>query len=205
VSQKIFNDDIGGTDAGSAIFTTVIDQQLNFGSYAYILEIAFVTAPAVSNGTSPGTAGYGTSLGWLTDMGFQTAPLPAGVTDGNLQNQSTAGGTTYTAVVPTVVTGSGFQPQLDITVWPNALLPNYTVGDPNSGGTVEVYLNTTNASFNTQFVPGDVLKILGTDIGGISPTNDFYLSVSETDLRSSSVPGKFTMGLRNLTTQVIKE
>jgi hypothetical protein len=79
------------------------------------------------------------------------------------------------------------------------------VGDPNSGGTVEVYLNTTNASFNTQFVPGDVLKILGTDIGGISPTNDFYLSVSETDLRSSSVPGKFTMGLRNLTTQVIKE
>jgi hypothetical protein len=206
ISQKIFNDDIGGLDAGSAIFTTVVDQQLNFGSYAYILEMAFVTSPRLSNGETPGTSGYGTSLGWLTDMGFQTAPLPAGVTDGNVQPQSTPAGTTYTAVVPTVLTGSGFQPQLDVTVWPNALIPNYAVGNPNNGfSTVEIELNTTNASFNTQFAPGDVLKILGTDIGGISPTNDFYITVTETDLRSISVPGKFTMGLRNLTTQVIKE
>lgn len=208
VSQKIISDNIGSPTAGEAqaIFTTVIDQQLNFGSYAYILEIAFVTAPTLGDGSTPGLGGYGTSLGWLFDMGFQTAPLPAGVTAGNVQYQSTPGGTTYTGVVPTVLTGSGFQPLLDVTVWPNALIPEYAVGDHLNGySTVEVTLNTTNASYNTSFVPGDVIKILGTDIGGASPLNDLYLTVTETDLRSTSVPGKFTMGLRNLTTQVIKE
>ena len=207
VSQKILSETPTSPTFGeaSAVFTTVIDQQLNYGSYVYLLEIAFVTAPRFSNGSSPGTSGFGTTPGWLYDMGFQTAPLPAGVANGNVQNQSTPGGTAYTAVVPTVLSGSGTNPILNITVWPNALLPNYAVGDPNAGGTIEVELNNTTAVNNTGFVPGDVLKILGTDIGGTSPLNDFYLSVTETDLRSTTVPGKFTMGLRNLTTQVIKE
>lgn len=206
ISQKILNDDIGGLDVGSAIFTTVVDQQLNFGSYAYILEIAFVTAPRLSNGTTPGTSGYGTSIGWLFDQGFQTAPLPTGVAAGNVQYQGTAGGTTYSGVVPTVLTGSGANPSLDVTVWPNALIPNYSVGDHNNGySTVEIVLSTTAAGNNVSFVPGDVIKIVGTDIGGATPLNDLYLTVTETDLRSNSVPGKFTMGLRNLTTQVIKE
>ena len=212
VSQKILSETPTSPTFGeaSAVFTTVIDQELNYGSYAYILEIAFVTAPRFSNGSSPGTSGFGTTPGWLyapsTDsMGFQTAPLPAGVANGNIQNQSTPGGTTYTAVVPTVITGSGTNPILNVTVWPNALLPEYLVGKPSNGGTVEIVLNNTTSTNNTGFVPGDVIKIAGTDIGGTSPLNDLYLSVTETDLRSTTVPGKFTMGLRNLTTQVIKE
>jgi hypothetical protein len=207
VSQKIISETPSSPTFGeaSAVFTTVIDQQLNFGSYVYLLEISFVTAPRFSNGSSAGISGFGTTPGWLYDMGFQTAPLPVGVTTGNVQNQSTPGGTAYAAVVPTVLTGSGTNPILDITVWPNALLPNYAVGSPNSGGTIEVYLNNTTSTNNTGFVPGDVMKILGTDIGGASPLNDFYFTVTETDLRSTTVPGKFTMGLRNLTTQVIKE
>jgi hypothetical protein len=207
LSQKILSETPTSPTFGeaSAVFTTVIDQELNYGSYAYLLEISFVTAPRISNGSSAGISGFGTTPGWLYDMGFQTAPLPAGVANGNIQNQSTPGGTAYAAVVPTVLTGSGTNPILNITVWPNALLPNYTVGDPDAGGTIEIELNNTTSTNNTGFVPGDVLKILGTDIGGASPLNDFYFTVTETDLRSTTVPGKFTMGLRNLTTQVIKE
>ena len=208
VSQKIISDDVGSTTAGeaSAIFTTVIDQQLNFGSYAYILEIAFVTAPTLSDGNNPGTSGYGTTPGWLYDYGFQTTTLPVG-TVGNLQVQGTAPGTTYTGVVPIVLTGIGANPSLDVTVYPNINDPLYVVGITGGipDGTVEITLNTTNPANNLDFVPGDQLKILGTAIGGATPLNDLYFTVTETDLRSTAVPGKFTMGLRNLTTQVIKE
>lgn len=209
VSQKIIPDSYGSTTAGNAqaIFTTVIDQQLNFGSYAYILEISFVTKPRLSNGTSPGLSGYRTTPGYLIDLGFQTYQLPVG-TVGNFQVQSLTPGTTFTGIVPTIVSSdTGFQPLVDVTVYPDINTPLYFAGDHTDipAGTVEVTLNTTNSSYNAGFVPGDVLKILGTDIGGSSPLNDLYLTVFNTDLRSSAVPGKFVMGLRNLTTQVIKE
>jgi hypothetical protein len=208
VSQKIINDQFGSTTAGkaSAIFTTVIDQQLNFGSYAYILEIAFAVDPILSDGTSPGTSGYNSSLGWLVDFGFQTTQLPVTIAS-NLQPQSIPSGTVYTAVVPTVLTGGGSNPLVDVTVYPNILEPLYVVGESGGipDGTVEITLNTTTISNNVGFRPGDQLKILGTDIGGSSPLNDLYFTVTQTSLRSTAKPGKFTMGLRNLTTQVIKE
>jgi len=208
ISQKILSETYGTPPAGeaSAIFTTVIDEKLNFGSYAYILEIAFVTNPSLSDGNSPGTAGFGGSLGWLLDYGFQTTTLPVG-TVGNLQVQTDPSGTTYTGVVPVVLTGSGASPVLDVTVYPNIYEPLYVVGETGGipDGTVELTLNTTSSASNLNFKPGDQLKILGTDIGGATPLNDLYFTVTETTLRSSAVPGKFIMGLRNLTTQVIKE
>lgn len=297
ISQKVFPEQTGSPTAGavSAIFTTVIDQELNFGSYAYILEIAFVTAPTLATGVTPGTAGYRTTAGSLVSDGFETAPLPSGAAAGNIQNQSTAGGTQYLNVNATVLSSNNpgvfvNGPVLDVTVWPNALLPEYTVGSPGSGGTVEIFntrtlsnvqivgvggeftcdtrglrvgdsvqiqgtltgtgtitgyasptlykISVTNGSTtftlttfagapivttagtttgltfdydvltpgtNSGYQPGDVIKILGTDIGGATPLNDLYLTVFTTSLDSNQVPGKFTMGLRNLTTQVIKQ
>lgn len=201
VSQKILSANYGDAQEGSAIFTTIIDQQLDYGSYAYILELAFVTKPTLGDGTTPGLAGFGSTPSWLTDNGFRTAPLPRGVAVGNFQVQSTPPGTTYTAVVPTIISSvNGSLPLLDVEVNPDLLTPLYTVGQ-----TVNVTLNTTASINNAGFVPGDILKIAGTDIGGASPLNDLYLAVTETDLRSLVIPGTFTMGLRNLTTQVIKE
>lgn len=297
ISQKVFPEQTGSATAGavSAIFTTVIDQELNFGSYAYILEIAFVTVPTLTTGTSPGSAGYRTTAGSLVSDGFETAPLPAGVAAGNIQNQSTPGGTQYLNVPATVLSSNNpgvfiNGPVLDVTVWPNSLLPEYSVGDPLAGGTVEIFntrtlsnvqivgvggeftcntrglrvgdsvqiqgtltgtgtitgyasptlykISATNGSTtftlttfagapivtsagtttgltfdydvlipgtNSGYQPGDVIKILGTAIGGASPLNDLYLTVFTTSLDSNQVPGKFTMGLRNLTTQVIKQ
>lgn len=211
VSQKILSETYGapGAGEGSATFTTVIDQQLNFGSYAYILEIAFVTNPSLSDGQTPGTSGYGsTASAWLVDYGFQTAPLPKGVPAGNFQDQSVLPGTTYTGLVPVIISSAlGSAPLLDVTVYPDALQPLYNVAPQTNtpNGTVEIVLSTTASGNNAQFQPGDVLKILGTDLGGTSPLNDLYFTVTETTLRSNAVPGKFIMGLRNLTTQVIKE
>lgn len=285
------------TNQAQVIFTTVIDQQLNFGSYAYILEVAFVTQPTLSDGNNAGTSGYDSTPGSLISYDFATAELPSGVTVGNLQNQSTPYATRYNSVVTSVISSNNpavfaTPPVVDVILYPDIVNPLYVAGVqgdiPNATveilcdrtltnvqivgvagqftcddhglrvndtvrivgtnvgtGTITGYVNpttykvsvtnnattftlqtlasapivttagttlgltfeygVTGSNTNTGYQPGDVLKILGTNIGGATPLNDLYLTVTTTDLDSNQVPGVFTMGLRNLTTQVIKE
>lgn len=208
VAQKIFNNNGSFPLPTDAVFTTFIDgPNLDFGYYWYILEIAYVTKPNLGDGTYPPTAGYNSNYGFLVDNGFTLAPLPDGVTSGNFQDQSIPPGTTYTNVPGTVIKGIGANIDLDITMYPDITIPNYTVFNNNNSAapyTVDIVANI-GVSLNNQFRPGDVIKILGTDIGGVTPLNDMYLTVTETDMRSDLSPRYVTAGLRSLTAQVIKQ
>lgn len=189
INQQVFHKSVttSGSDSIEAVFTTTLDgPSLNLGSYWYILDISFVTKPEVT----------GTSAGSLLQPGddYYTS-FGAGGTI----NQSVVSPTTFSGITPTNVYGSGVGAVMDITLTPFVDVIFYTL----YGYYTNTEITFTNAG--SGYKVGDVLKILGTSLGGTTPTNDLYLIVTQVAYPGDALPGSFTSNLRSLTAQVIKE
>lgn len=167
-----------GSDSKESIFTTALDSP-GFGFYYYILEIEFVKLPDYNNSTTGGPA----VLGELRSNRYNYS--------GTITSAQYTPGS-YTSVTATGGTGTGANFDIDL--------------EEITGATVYSGLNVT-ASVNagTGYQVGDVLTILGTDIGGASPANDLTMTVTSVRYPGDALPGKFEASLRSLTAQVIKE
>jgi len=102
---------------------------------------------------------------------------------------------TFTGISPTNVTGSGSGLVVDVSL------------DSASVSTYSVLTNTTIdvTSGGNSYRVGDILKILGTDLGQSSPANDMTLVIKGLVAPYDVEIGKVTTGLRSLTAQVIKQ
>ena len=103
--------------------------------------------------------------------------------------------TTYSGITPTTTTGAGSGAVIDVDL----VAGDSTAYNFNTNTTVTV----TNGG--SGYLVDDVLTISGTDLGGTSPTNDMTLVVYYVTGPYDITPGKATMGLRSLTSQVIKQ
>jgi hypothetical protein len=106
---------------------------------------------------------------------------------------------TYTGVIPTSTTGIGSGATMDITIYAS----DSTVYSNNN-----VSIEITYGSGGTDYEVGDILTVSGTDIGAASPANDLTLvvqSVIGQPYPGDAVPNTMTVGLRSLTSQVIKQ
>jgi hypothetical protein len=155
-----------------------------FGFYYYILEIEFVTRPGYNNSVTGGPP----VLGELRSNRYNYS----GTVSSSQYPVTPDDYTTYSGVTATGGTGTGAT--FDIRVY------NIT------GATVysELNIEARNPT-GTGYTPGDVLTVLGTDIGGASPANDLTLTVTSVLYPGDALPGKFETTLRSLTAQVIKE
>jgi hypothetical protein len=69
-------------------------------------------------------------------------------------------------------------------------------------------LDNTSLTFPVKgsgYQVGDQVSLLGTDLGGTSPTNDLILTVTSTADPGDAKPYTMTVGIRSLTAQVIKQ
>jgi hypothetical protein len=104
--------------------------------------------------------------------------------------------TTYTSISPATITGNGSGGVIDIEL--------------DASGAGLPYLNDTNTyiylvTAGINYKPGDILKVLGTSLGGATPANDMTLEVKFVTSPYDVEIGPVTTGLRSLTAQVIKE
>ena len=213
IAQKVFHFEpivTPGIIEKEIVFTTVLDgPNLDFGLYWYLLEMSFVTKPRRQQGGQTGTSGQGigptssTALGALISQKFTVTQLPTG-TVGNIQDQTIPPGTAYFGITPINLTRTPVTPAtVTVALYPNTYNVLYSLPKNFNFVTPTVTVAVTN--LNTGYQVGDQLKILGTDIGGVSPDNDLYITVDQIDYYYDAIPGNFTLGLRSLTAQVIKE
>lgn len=187
INQQVFHKSVStsGADSIEAVFTTTLDgPALGLGSYWYILDVLFVTKPTQS----------GTSAGSLLDP----ADYDSFTLSGTI-NQSVTSPTTFTGITPTNIYGSGTSAVMDITLTPFVDFVFYTL----YGYYQNTEITFTNAG--SGYKVGDVLMIPGTSLGGTTPANDMYLTVTQVAYPGDALPGSVTSNLRSLTAQVIKE
>ena len=159
------------------IFTTVLDSP-GYGFYYYIMEVDFVTQPFYNGDQVGGTTVSG---GLVTDA-FQCS--------GNISSSYSS----YSSITPTTLTGTGSGALVDVDL-----------SDISS-----TYYNFKNTTITVvdggiDYQVGDTLKILGTDLGGTTPTNDLTMTITKVQYAGNALPGTFQCNLRSLTAQVIKE
>jgi hypothetical protein len=172
-----------GDDTAEFIFTTALDTP-GFGYYWYILQVEFVTRPDYSSATVGGDPVLGDLRSNRYNYSGTVSSSQYPVTVGDY--------TTYSGVTATGGTGTGADFNIRV----------YNI----AGATVYSSLNI-RASVNagSGYSVGDVLTILGTDIGGASPANDLTMTVTSVVYPGDALPDTFTVGLRSLTAQVVKE
>lgn len=160
------------------IFTSVIEQNLPFGYYWYLLDVNFQP-----NGQ--------TQLGGLLSNYSLTNDTftPSGTA------AALASTTVYTGVFPITVTGLGGGSELAIERFPGPPGQPYSFAD-----NLSVYVINPGFSYNV----GDEIRILGIEIGGATPANDLTLIVEAIEPENVK-PGQQIAKLRSLTAQVIKE
>ena len=103
--------------------------------------------------------------------------------------------TTYSSLTPSNVSGSGSGLVVDIDLSASAAAEIYTANN--------TVINVTTGG--SDYRVGDVLKILGTDLGGTTPANDMTLVVTTITGPYDTTIGRATTRLRSLTAQVIKQ
>jgi len=103
--------------------------------------------------------------------------------------------TMYSGITPSNVLGSGSGLTVDIGLLASAVSETYTTNNT----TIDV------TAGGNDYRVGDVLKILGTSLGGATPTNDMTLVVTTITGPYDTTIGRATTGLRSLTAQVIKQ
>jgi hypothetical protein len=103
--------------------------------------------------------------------------------------------TTYSSINPVNVSGSGSGLTVDVTLSATAATTSYT----NNNTLIDV------TAGGSDYRVGDILKILGTDLGGATPANDMTLVVTTITGPYDTTIGRATTGLRSLTAQVIKQ
>jgi hypothetical protein len=170
----------GSASAGQNIFTTVLDSP-SFGLYRYFAEVYFYNYNRAV-GSIVGSTRYNT--GGLAKSGT----TPVIVAD-----------VTYSGVVPVSTTGIGSGATMDITVYAG---PETTYSNDN------ISIDIVYGSGGSDYVVGDILTVVGTDIGAASPANDLTLvveSIIGQPYPGDAVPNTMTVGLRSLTAQVIKQ
>jgi hypothetical protein len=118
-----------------------------------------------------------------------------------------------------IVTGTLYAPGLEVSGTSADVTATFTatvvnVSSSGVGGQLTVkidgvtdYVDTkiTVANGGSGYSVGDTLKILGTDLGGISPDDDMAITLTQIDYPGDVVPQIQTVGLRSLTAQVIKQ
>jgi hypothetical protein len=114
-------------------------------------------------------------------------------TQGTKPNLGTT--TTFSGLTPINVDSNGTGAVLDIEL-NDAVDEAYDIES-----NITIYIDTPGTGYQVD----DVLKILGTDLGGISPGNDLTLTVASVTNTGNAQPGIVTANLRSLTAQVIKE
>jgi hypothetical protein len=98
--------------------------------------------------------------------------------------------TTYSGIIPTTITGSGTGLELDIT-----LLASGAVAYSTSNTIIDI------VDGGIGYVVGDIVKVLGTALGGTSPANDLTLTVLHT---TSAYDGDYTpIGVAECTTTYV--
>jgi hypothetical protein len=168
----------GSTGNQEYIFTTVLDQP-SFGFYWYILDVIFATLDPTIGGLLPQNMG---STAVYTYSG--TAATQAATT-------------TYNAITPTTLTGSGS----------GAVIRVQLLEGPStaySEETTRIRITTSGSDYEV----GDTIKILGTSLGGTSPANDMILTIQAINPQpypGDALPNVATAGLRSFTAQVIKQ
>jgi len=163
------------------VFTSIIESNLPFGYYWYLLDINFRITELVEGGIITNSASY--------DLGY----TPSGVTAGYTGPPNPI---IYTGISPVTTTGSGSGGVVDIEIY------NNTAGDPYSFATNLTVVVTAGGS---GYRPGDIITIPGNLIGGATPANDLTLTILRVDDPGDARPGKVKAGLRSLTAQVVKE
>ena len=189
--EKIYHESVAargggtsGTDTLDTIFTTVIDAELPAGYYGYNLNIGFITKPTDTV--------YVLGSGELLDNAF---------TGAGVINQAVASGTAYTGISPSG--GSGAGAVVDITLYPDGVITQYSVGDHATNGSAncEVIVTTGGSGYKVN----DVLTVPGTSLGGATPTNDLTLTVTSVQYPGDAHPGFMVGEQRSLVAQVIKQ
>lgn len=165
-------------DSIESIFSTALDSP-GYGFYYYILEVQFVTRPKYNNSQVPGPA----VLGNLRNNRYTySGTISSG--------QYTPG--SYTGVTASGGTGTGADFDIDL--------------EEITGATVYSSLNVTaRANAGSGYAVGDVLTILGADIGGTTPANNLTMTVTSVLYPGDALPGQLEAKLRSLTAQVIKQ
>jgi hypothetical protein len=103
--------------------------------------------------------------------------------------------TTYSGLTPSNVSGSGTGLVVDIDLSASAAAETYTTNN--------TIINVTTGG--SDYRVGDILKILGTSLGGATPANDMILVVNTVTGPYDTTIGRATTALRSLTAQVIKQ
>ena len=167
----------GSVETGQIVFTTVQDRP-NYGYYWYLLDFMFVTRPTYRY-LSNGDIAYG--------------ELYNATASGTCINTSTT--VSFTGVSLVNVSSSGSSGLADVTIY-----------NTNTYTTLYEYNASVSVYGGSNYAVGDTLKILGTDLGGISPDNDMSLTVSQVAYPGAGniTVDNVSVGLRTMTTQVIK-
>lgn len=170
-------------DTAEINFSTILDgPNLDFGYYLYVLQVGFNSEGVLD----PATAGPDFTT---KDLLFITGSKPVlGST------------TTYSSISPITDVGVGSGCVVDVTLHPSVSGAQYvysTVTVPNTDITI------TNPG--SGYKVGDRLIILGTSLGGTSPTNDMTLRVIYVTPPYDIEVKTVETNLRSLTAQVIKE
>jgi hypothetical protein len=191
IFEKIYHESVtsrgggtSGTDTLDTIFTTVIDAELPAGYYGYNLNIGFITQPTDTV--------YVLGTGELLDNAF---------TGSGVINQSVASGTSYAGVALTG--GSGAGAIATITLYPDGVITQYSVGDHATNGSANCDVNITTAGSGYKI--NDILTVPGTSLGGATPTNDLTLKVTSVQYPGDAHPGFMVGEQRSLVAQVIKQ
>jgi len=171
-----------GTETLETIFSTVLDgPDLPFKYYWYILEVYFeVEGPL-----------YAPPEEWETFI-ISGTKAALGVD------------TTYSSISPATITGNGSGAVIDVDLKATGPgLPYLRNDDGNFAGTYNTFITVTTPGIN--YKPGDILTVLGTDLGGATPANDMTLEVQFVGPPYNVEIGAVTTGLRSLTAQVIQQ
>ena len=182
-------EDFSVTSSGSvpveAIFTTVLDSP-DFGYYWYFNNIYFLNL----GGLVPSQTSVDPSWTYYQQYLVESVSPIA------------SPGSAYTNVQPMTVTGTGSGADLDIYLYSTAYPVVFTSSTDSANINFEV---TTVNSPGSGYAVGDLIKILGTDVGGSSPDNDIVLKINAVDNANSCYAGNVVVGVRSLTAQVIKQ
>jgi hypothetical protein len=161
--------------SGAGWRTTTVTAN-TWNNIAYGNGTFVVVATSTNNGLY--STNYGTT--WTSSTLSATAPWSALAWGGSGPNQvnggrfvAVASGRIYANVATTNVSSSGSNGSFNVTVRPSG----YTLSVNNAGGGYNI---------------NDTIKILGTNVGGTSPTNDILITINAVTLSNGLAEGGYT-------------